>query len=124
VKGHRTGKGNRLAVALEYGGTGAPRVTAKGEGDIADEILRIAARHDVPLHADRDLVQVLSQVELNQEIPEVLYLAVAEVIAFAYLVKGKVPAGFDPGNATPPPRSGDAGGRPALPPSDSDHSFP
>lgn len=84
----------RLAVALEYGGSGAPRVTAKGEGAIADTIRRLAEEHDIPLQHDRELAAVLSRIELNQEIPEALYRAVAEVIAFAYLVRGREPEGF------------------------------
>lgn len=84
----------RIAVALEYSGGGAPRITAKGGGALAEEIIRLAQTHDVPLRSDRDLVQVLAAIELDQEIPEVLYRAVAEVIAFAYLVRGKVPEGF------------------------------
>ena len=84
----------RIAVALEYSGEGAPRVTAKGSGAVAEEIIRLAEAHEVPLRPDRDLVEVLAQVELNQEIPEALYRAVAEVIAFAYLIKGKVPEGW------------------------------
>lgn len=86
----------RLAVALEYSGTGAPKVTAKGGAAVADTILRLAEEHGIPLQRDETLAAVLSQVELNQEIPEALYRAVAEVIAFAYLVKGRVPEGFDP----------------------------
>lgn len=84
--------GRRLAVALEYSGAGAPRVTAKGAGAVADEITRLAEESGVPLRADRDLVAVLADLDLNQEIPEALYRAVAEVIAFAYLIKGKTPA--------------------------------
>lgn len=91
---HNPREERRIAVALEYSGEGAPRVTASGRGITAEEILRLAAEHDVPLHADEDLVQVLAQLELGQEIPEALYRAVAEVIAFAYLVKGRLPEGF------------------------------
>lgn len=78
-----------VAVALEYTGQGAPRITAKGEGEVAEQILRLAREHDIPLRPDKGLVSVLAKLELNQEIPEGLYRAVAEVIAFAYLVKGK-----------------------------------
>lgn len=81
----------RLAVALEYTGKGAPRVTATGAGAVADEIVRLAEENDVPLRPDRDLVEVLARLDLDQEIPEALYRAVAEVIAFAYLIKGKKP---------------------------------
>lgn len=81
----------RLAVALEYSGEGAPRVTAKGAGAVADTILKAAAEHDVPIRADRELVEVLAQLPLEQEVPEMLYRAVAEVIAFAYYVRGMKP---------------------------------
>ena len=83
---------NQQVVALHYDGESAPTVTAKGRGYIADEILNIANQHDIPIKQDADLVQFLSQVELGSEIPETLYLAVAEVIAFAYLIKGKNPS--------------------------------
>lgn len=78
-----------IAVALHYDGDAAPTVTAKGKGDVARQILEIAQQHDVPLHEDADLVQLLSRLDLGDEIPRNLYIAVAEVIAFAYLVSGK-----------------------------------
>lgn len=81
----------RTAVALRYDGESAPRVVAKGKGYVADEILALAARHGVPLHDDAHLVQLLARLELNQEIPSELYVAVARVIAFAYWVSGKIP---------------------------------
>ncbi|MBA1149103.1 EscU/YscU/HrcU family type III secretion system export apparatus switch protein [Ectothiorhodospiraceae bacterium WFHF3C12] len=87
----------RMAVALAYSGEGAPRVTAKGAEALAEQIIAVAEENDIPLRADRQLVQVLAQVELGEEIPEPLYRVVAEVIAFAYLIKGKFPEGFDPG---------------------------
>lgn len=80
-----------IAVALHYDGKEAPRVTAKGQGAVARRILEIAKENDVPLQEDQHLVQVLSKIELGDEIPENLYRAVAEVIAFAYYVSGKVP---------------------------------
>jgi flagellar biosynthesis protein len=77
------------AVALYYDGQRAPRVTAKGQGRVAERILELAREHDVPLHADAALVGLLARIELGDEIPETLYRAVAQVIAFAYLVRGK-----------------------------------
>jgi len=76
-------------VALRYDGEGAPRVTAKGSGYIAKEILAIAKEHNIPLYEDPGLIKLLSQLELGDEIPRSLYLAVAEVIAFAYFISGK-----------------------------------
>lgn len=87
-----------LAVALKYDGENAPTVTAKGAHDIAEQIIELAKKHNVPLTENKELVTLLSSLELGDEIPEVLYLAVAEVIAFAYMIKGKVPAGFETKN--------------------------
>lgn len=84
------------AVALHYDGTRAPRITAKGRGVVAEEIIELAHQHGVPLHEDRELVTLLAQLELNDEIPRELYLAVAEVIAFAYMVTEKFPPGWGP----------------------------
>lgn len=78
-------------VALRWEGRGVPRVTAKGRGDVADRILRVAEENGVPLREDPALVTVLSQVDLGREIPETLYRAVAEVIAFAYALRGVNP---------------------------------
>jgi flagellar biosynthesis protein len=79
------------AVALRYDGQSAPRITAKGAGETAEAILRLAEENGIPLHEDPDLVTLLAQLELGQEIPTNLYQAVAEVIAFAYLMSGKEP---------------------------------
>jgi flagellar biosynthesis protein len=79
------------AVALKYDGENAPTVTASGEGEIADEIIRIAREHGVPLRQDGMLAALLGELELGEEIPPMLYRVIAEVIAYAYLVSGKVP---------------------------------
>lgn len=80
-----------LAVALKYDGVGAPRVTAKGAGEIAERIVELAIEHNIPMQENALLAQTLAQLELNEEIPPALYLAVAEIIAFAYYLSGKVP---------------------------------
>lgn len=79
------------AIALRYDGHGAPRVTAKGRGLVAEEILRRAREHEVPLHEDAMLVRLLAQVDLGEEIPETLYRAIAQVLVFAYALSGKEP---------------------------------
>lgn len=84
-----------LAVALLYDGENAPIVTAKGRGEMAERILRLAEDHGIPLQGDPELAAILAQIPLGQEIPESLYRAIAEVIAFAYLVSGKRPPGFE-----------------------------
>jgi flagellar biosynthesis protein len=83
-----------LAVALLYDGENAPRVTAKGKGKQAEQIFALAREHGIPLENDPELAQILAQIPLGDEIPEMLYRAIAEVIAFAYLVSGKRPPGF------------------------------
>lgn len=83
-----------VAVALYYDGQAAPRVTATGKGKVAEQIIALAEQHDVPLHTDPALVEVLSRVPLGTEIPRELYVAIAEVIAFAYYLSGKKPAGY------------------------------
>jgi len=86
----------RIAVALEYDGETAPKVTAKGMDDLADKIIDIATEHGVPLQKNDGLVDVLSQMNLGDEIPENLYRAIAEVIAFAYILTGKFPKSYSP----------------------------
>jgi flagellar biosynthesis protein len=85
-----------IAVALRYDGENAPRVTAKGNDLVAEEMMRIAEAHDVPLYPNPELATALVQIPLGEEVPEELYRAVAEVISFAYLVAGKMPKGFTP----------------------------
>jgi flagellar biosynthesis protein len=74
------------AVALRYtpGEDEAPRLTAKGRGHVADKIVELARRHGVPIRQDRNLVQVLARLDLEQEIPPGVYRAVAEILAFVY----------------------------------------
>jgi len=80
-----------LAVALEYDGEGAPRVTAKGRGELAEQIREIARQHDVPLQENPEISAMLAELELGEEIPEALYVAVAEILAFAFMLAGKTP---------------------------------
>lgn len=77
------------AVALRYDQASgrAPLVTAKGEGLIAEQILALAREHDVHIYESPELLEVLIRLELGDEIPESLYRAIAEVIAFAYGLK-------------------------------------
>ena len=82
------------AVALFYDGDQAPRVSAKGEGQLAREIIAIAEAEGVPLCDNAALVELLVTLELGDEIPETLYLAVAHIIAFAYELQGKKPTSF------------------------------
>jgi flagellar biosynthesis protein len=82
---------NRAAAALQYDGDSAPRLVAKGRGELAEQIIALAQQHGVYLHEDAMLAQTLQQLRLNQEIPRKLYVAIARVIAFAYFLQGKTP---------------------------------
>ncbi len=79
----------RFAIALEYDGRQAPRVTARGHDEIALEILRRAHRAGVPIHCDSELALVLDQLDLGDHVPEALYVVIAEILAFAYRLSGK-----------------------------------
>jgi flagellar biosynthesis protein len=74
------------AAALQYDAKkdSAPRVTAKGRGNIAEKIIELAKKHDIPIKSDPALVQLLSKVDIDQQIPLELYKAVAEILAFVY----------------------------------------
>ena len=80
------------AVALKYDTEkdAAPRITAKGRGFVAEKIIESARAHNVPLHEDKNLVQVLEALDLETEIPAELYRAVAEVLAFIYSLNGRI----------------------------------
>jgi flagellar biosynthesis protein len=80
------------AVALRYDRTkdGAPRVVAKGRGQVAEKIIAVAREHGVPLHEDPNLAATLNALELETEIPPELYRAVAEVLGFIYRLNGKL----------------------------------
>ena len=89
------------AVALFYDGKSAPQVTAKGTGAVANNIIALADEHGVPLCDNSALVDLLVTLELGDEIPETLYLAVAYIIAFAYQLEGKQPENWGANNTKP-----------------------
>ena len=86
----------RQPIALKYDGSHAPTLTAKGDEELAEEILRIARDCEVPIYENAELVRMLARMELGDSIPEELYRTIAEIIAFAWNLKGKFPAGQDP----------------------------
>ncbi len=79
------------AAALYYDCQSAPTVTASARGDVADEIISLATDHCIPIYENAELSEILVQLELGDEIPEALYITVAEVISFVYMMQGKVP---------------------------------
>ena len=81
----------KKAVALGYNRSqdNAPKVLASGAGEIADKIISLAKEHDIPIKEDPDLIEILSKVEVDQEIPPNLYKAVAEIFSFLYKITNK-----------------------------------
>lgn len=73
-----------VAIALNYeeGSNDAPRVTAKGYGEVARRIVEVAQENDVMIEANPHLAEALGGMELDDTIPVELYQAVAEVIGF------------------------------------------
>jgi len=67
----------------------APKLVAKGRGYLAEKILELARRYNVPVRQDKNLLQVLSRLDLNEEIPAEVYKAVAEILAFIYRVSSQ-----------------------------------
>ncbi|HUH39059.1 MAG TPA: EscU/YscU/HrcU family type III secretion system export apparatus switch protein [Spongiibacteraceae bacterium] len=84
----------REAVALQYDGRRAPTVTAHGSGELAEQIIAIAREQEIPLFENPALLSLLAEIGLGEEIPETLYLCVAQIIAFAYRIQGKLPEGY------------------------------
>jgi flagellar biosynthesis protein len=82
----------RRAVALRYGreAEGAPRVVAKGGGELAERIVAAAREAGVPVREDHDLVALLAACELGDEIPAELFTAVAEILVHLYRLNSEL----------------------------------
>jgi flagellar biosynthesis protein len=83
---HNPADTRRAAVALKYDTAteNAPRVIAKGRGLVAEKIIALAREQGIPMREDPDLIQMLTQIDLDREIPPSLYKIVAELLAFVY----------------------------------------
>ncbi|VXC67182.1 EscU/YscU/HrcU family type III secretion system export apparatus switch protein [Massilia sp. 9I] len=92
------------AVAIAYGsGDAAPKVVAKGQGLVAEQIMRRAKEAGVFVHESKDLVQLLMGVDLDREIPPALYRAIAELLAWLYHIESAQKQGAPLGQPLPPP---------------------
>ncbi len=81
-------KNIKKAVALRYKPPKqtTPTIAAKGSGKVAEKIIAIAKENDIPIREDTDLIETLSQLDVDQEVPPELYRVVAEVLAWVYQV--------------------------------------
>ncbi|MFQ3228969.1 EscU/YscU/HrcU family type III secretion system export apparatus switch protein [Reinekea sp.] len=83
-------------ATLKYKGRQTPIVSAFGENEQADAILKIAREHNIPVYQDADLVNVLAQLNVGNAVPPELFEWVASVLAFAFFARNEVPEGFSP----------------------------
>jgi len=74
------------AAALRYarGKDPAPRLVAKGQGHVAEKILQLAKDNQIPVHEDPTLIEILSKMNLDEQIPGECYRVVAEILAWIY----------------------------------------
>lgn len=84
------------AATLKYKGRKTPIVSALGQNQQAEEMLRLAKEHGVPVYEDENLASVLATLDLGQAIPPELFEWVASVLAFAFYARNEVPDGFSP----------------------------
>ncbi|MCG6533827.1 MAG: EscU/YscU/HrcU family type III secretion system export apparatus switch protein [Syntrophales bacterium LBB04] len=87
----RDSKKRPLAAALKYDGKkdAAPVVIAKGRGVVAEKIIALAKKNNIPLKSDPALVEILSKLDIDEQIPVELYQAIAEILAFVYSVNAQ-----------------------------------
>ena len=81
----------KKAAALKYNmeKDNAPKIIAKGKGELAKKIVETAEEHDIPIRKDQDIVEVLTRMNIGEEIPEKLYSAIAEILSFIYQMENK-----------------------------------
>ena len=81
---------DKKAAALRYkhGEDPLPKMVAKGQGRIAEKIIELAKDHNIEIREDPDLVNLLTKLDVNDLIPESLFRAVAEVMAYVYRMNG------------------------------------
>ena len=93
---------DKKAVAMHYDGKNAPAVTATASGELALQLIELARQHGIPLFENETLLELLTEIGIGEEIPETLYLCIAQVIAFAYKIQGKFPEGWQADDYFPP----------------------
>ena len=88
----------KRAIGLKYEGgdkKSTPKVVSKGYGDLAQAIIDMAQESGVLIHEDPYLSEILSTLDIGQDIPEALYFVIAELLAYSYVLQGKIPPGWE-----------------------------
>jgi len=88
----------KSAVSLQYHKevNAAPKITAKGEGWVAERIIKMAQENNIPIREDKDLFNLLSGIDIGKEVPESLYKVVAELLAWVYQLNKNYPDSSKP----------------------------
>ena len=79
------------ALALEYGKLKTPKVTAKGQNELAMRIIEEAKKQGVYVAEDPQLLALLSKLDVGEEIPQDMFTAVAVILSWVYWLKGMKP---------------------------------
>lgn len=97
-KPHKPPSDDDLAVALSYqpNQEQAPRIAAKGQGWLARQIVEVAEANGIEVREDADLAQILSQVDVDSEIPLEAFTLVAEILSYVYQKNKAWPNGIGP----------------------------
>ena len=81
----------KTAVGLKYSAPKAPELIAKGFGELADDIVDVAKSSGVMVHQDDELAKYLARLDVGAQVPKDVYVIIAELIAWSYIVQGKKP---------------------------------
>lgn len=97
-------RARKTAVALKKDSQSdpIPRVTASGQGQLAEKILKIAFENNVKVRQDADLAEILAKIDVESEIPTEALLAVAEILAYIYETNRTAYAHLNPDIDTQP----------------------
>lgn len=85
----------KTAIALRYDGVNTPQVSAKGYDHFAEKLIAEMEKNGGLIHSDESLINWLSALDIGDDIPEPLFLVIAELIAYAWYLDGKIPPGWD-----------------------------
>lgn len=77
------------AIKYDIDKDNAPKLVAKGKGETASNIIKIAKENNIPIKKDEDLIELLSKIDIDKEIPSSMYKAVAEIFSFIYDLSNK-----------------------------------
>lgn len=78
-------------IGLQYDGNNSPTVSSKAEGFAAETLIEMARQQGIYIHQDPELLEKLAHLETGDGIPPALFVIIAELLAYAYLLQGKYP---------------------------------